>query len=240
MPVRLHRRQTTLDSMPPPVIGPDGFPIFKEPPHADAPDVGMKVNLLTRIVHILMCRCTKRYYTAWMCSLGFMITFGIRCNMSWVTLAMEQHHPHSKEAALESNASIATKPNFYWTPGERGFVESAFFYGYMITQIPGGAIATIFPANRLFGIAVGGSAFCNLIVPLACRGSYGFVAFIRVLQGLVEGTSYPACHGIWRYWAPPIERSRLATIAFCGSYAGAVMGLFISGIMAQYMGWQSP
>ncbi|VUZ38977.1 unnamed protein product, partial [Hymenolepis diminuta] len=132
------------------------------------------------------------------------------------------------------------KPNFYWTPGERGFVESAFFYGYMITQIPGGAIATIFPANRLFGIAVGGSAFCNLIVPLACRGSYGFVAFIRVLQGLVEGTSYPACHGIWRYWAPPIERSRLATIAFCGSYAGAVMGLFISGIMAQYMGWQSP
>ncbi|VDO06447.1 unnamed protein product, partial [Rodentolepis nana] len=132
------------------------------------------------------------------------------------------------------------KPNFYWTPGERGFVESAFFYGYMITQIPGGAIATIFPANRLFGIAVGGSALCNLIVPLACRGSYGFVAFIRVLQGLVEGTSYPACHGIWRYWAPPIERSRLATIAFCGSYAGAVMGLFISGIMAQYMGWQSP
>lgn len=65
-------------------------------------------------------------------------------------------------------------------------MESAFFYGYMITQIPGGAIATIFPANRLFGIAVGGSALCNLIVPIACRGSYGVVAFIRVLQGLVE------------------------------------------------------
>ncbi|VDO00136.1 unnamed protein product [Rodentolepis nana] len=44
VPVRLHRRQTTLDSMPPPVIGPDGFPIFKEPPHADAPDVGMQVQ----------------------------------------------------------------------------------------------------------------------------------------------------------------------------------------------------
>lgn len=109
MPPRmLRRRQTTLDAMPPPVIGPDGFPIYKEPPHADAPDVGMKVNLLTRIVHILMCRCTKRYYTAWMCSLGFMITFGIRCNMSYVTLAMEHHHAHSKEAALELNSSIST------------------------------------------------------------------------------------------------------------------------------------
>eukprot|EP00108_Taenia_solium_P011876 TsM_000336500 transcript=TsM_000336500 gene=TsM_000336500 len=239
---RLRRRQTTLDSMPPPHIGPDGFPIYMEPPHSDAPDVGMKVNILTRLVHILMCRCTKRYYTAWMCSLGFLITFGIRCNMSWVTLAME-HHGHLESAAISKiaeNITLTTKPNFYWTPGERGFVESAFFYGYMITQIPGGAIATIFPANRLFGIAVGGSALCNLIVPIACRGSYGVVAFIRVLQGLVEGVSYPACHGIWRYWAPPIERSRLATIAFCGSYAGAVMGLFMSGILAQYMGWQSP
>lgn len=28
--------------------------------------------------------------------------------------------------------------------------------------------------------------------------------------------SYPACHGIWAKWAPPLERSRLATTAFCG------------------------
>ncbi len=99
-PRMLHRRQTTLDSMPPPKIGPDGFPIYKEPPHADAPDVGHKVNILTRLMHILMCRCTKRYYTAWMCSLGFMITFGIRCNMSWVTLAMEKHaHTPTAEIA---------------------------------------------------------------------------------------------------------------------------------------------
>ncbi|EUB58474.1 MFS transporter, ACS family, solute carrier family [Echinococcus granulosus] len=104
---RLHRRQTTLDAMPPPHISPDGFPIYKEPPHADAPDVGMKVNILTRIVHILMCRCTKRYYTAWMCSLGFLITFGIRCNMSWVTLAME-HHTHLESAAISKIAENIT------------------------------------------------------------------------------------------------------------------------------------
>ncbi|KAF6774461.1 hypothetical protein AHF37_05057, partial [Paragonimus kellicotti] len=54
------------------------------------------------------------------------------------------------------------------------------------------------------------------------------------------GTSYPACHGIWRYWAPPLERSRLATIAFCGSYAGAVFGLSLSGLLAEKLGWQSP
>lgn len=33
---------------------------------------------------------------------------------------------------------------------------------------------------------------------------------------VLQGVSYPACHGIWAKWAPPLERSRLATTAFCG------------------------
>lgn len=33
-----------------------------------------------------------------------------------------------------------------------------------------------------------------------------------------QGVTYPACHGIWSKWAPPLERSRLATTSFCGKY----------------------
>jgi ACS family sodium-dependent inorganic phosphate cotransporter-like MFS transporter 6/7/8 len=51
--------------------------------------------------------------------------------------------------------------------------------------------------------------------------------------------TYPACHGIWRHWAPPAERSRLATISFTGSYAGAVLGLPLSGIMTERISWSS-
>ncbi|XP_035215847.1 vesicular glutamate transporter 1-like isoform X2 [Stegodyphus dumicola] len=54
-----------------------------------------------------------------------------------------------------------------------------------------------------------------------------------------QGVTYPACHGIWRYWAPPMERSRLATIAFCGSYAGAVLGMPLSGMLTDYISWQA-
>ena len=31
-----------------------------------------------------------------------------------------------------------------------------------------------------------------------------------------QGVTYPACHGMWSKWAPPLERSRLATTSFCG------------------------
>lgn len=42
-----------------------------------------------------------------------------------------------------------------------------------------------------------------------------------------QGVTYPACHGIWSKWAPPLERSRLATTAFCGTggYWGATRGV---------------
>lgn len=37
-----------------------------------------------------------------------------------------------------------------------------------------------------------------------------------------QGVTYPACHGIWSKWAPPLERSRLATISFCGTKSRVV------------------
>lgn len=60
------------------------------------------------------------------------------------------------------------------------------------------------------------------------------------MQGLVQGMGYPAMHGVWRHWAPPMERSKLATTAFAGSYAGAVLGLPLSAWLVSYVGWSAP
>ncbi len=108
-----------------------------------------------------------------------------------------------------------------------------------MTQVPGGYLAAKFPANRVFGIALAISALLNCLLPTAAKMSFVVAMFIRILQGLVEGVTYPACHGIWRHWAPPLERSRLATISFTGSYAGAVLGLPLSGIMTENISWES-
>ncbi|KAJ8402500.1 hypothetical protein AAFF_G00365830 [Aldrovandia affinis] len=78
-----------------------------------------------------------------------------------------------------------------------------------------------------------------MLIPSAARAHYGCVILVRICQGLVEGVSYPACHGIWAKWAPPLERSRLATTAFCGSYAGAVVAMPLAGLLVQYTGWSS-
>ncbi|ELU12188.1 hypothetical protein CAPTEDRAFT_177109 [Capitella teleta] len=180
------------------------------------------------------CHCSTRLSIALLSSIGFMISFGIRCNMGVAVIQMT-----SNETKPMNGFMVNVEPEFDWTPETIGLVDSSFFWGYLVTQIPGGYLASRYPANRIFGCAIATSSFLNLFIPGACRIHYVMVMLVRIVQGLVEGVTYPACHGIWRYWAPPLERSRLATLSFCGSYAGAVLGMPLSGILTGYLGWQA-
>lgn len=119
-------------------------------------------------------------------------------------------------------------------------VDSSYFIGYFVTQVPGGFLAAKYKANMIFGTAIALSAALNLFVPWAARVGFVCLMLLRIVQGLVEGVTYPSCHGIWRWWAPPLERSRLATLAFCGSYGGAVVGMPVSGWLVEGIGWTAP
>ncbi|MCP9259616.1 Vesicular glutamate transporter 1 [Dirofilaria immitis] len=132
---------------------------------------------------------------------------------------------------------------FYWSPTELGFMESSFFYGYAITQIPGGMLAAKFAPNLLFGFSILIAAVLNLFLALALNAhpyTDFIVIAIQVCQGLSLGVSYPAMHGIWRHWAPPMERSKLATTTFTGGYLGVMIGLPISAYLVSYINWCTP
>ncbi|VDK85105.1 unnamed protein product [Onchocerca ochengi] len=81
----------------------------------------------------------KRWQTAILANVGFIIAFGIRCNFG------------AAKGRMISNFTDPFGNNhtqqFYWSPTELGFMESAFFYGYAITQIPGGMLAAKFAPN---------------------------------------------------------------------------------------------
>uniref|UniRef100_A0A915JZM4 Major facilitator superfamily (MFS) profile domain-containing protein n=1 Tax=Romanomermis culicivorax TaxID=13658 RepID=A0A915JZM4_ROMCU len=132
------------------------------------------------------------------------------------------------------------RPVVAWNAQTLGVVEGSFFYGYLLTQLPGGFISAKFPANKLFGLAIGVTSFFNLFMPTACNAGSGMVVIIQIMQGLSQGVAYPAMHGVWRFWAPPLERTKLVTTAFTGSYAGAVIGLPLSAILVSAIGWQAP
>uniref|UniRef100_UPI00398E5B97 vesicular glutamate transporter 3 n=1 Tax=Pristiophorus japonicus TaxID=55135 RepID=UPI00398E5B97 len=183
------------------------------------------------------CHCfgmPKRYMIAIMSGLGFCISFGIRCNLGVAIVEMVNNNT----VYVNGKAEIE-KPQFNWNPEIVGLIHGSFFWGYIVTQIPGGFISNKFAANRVFGAAIFLTSTLNMLIPSAARAHFGCVLFVRILQGLVEGVTYPACHGLWSMWAPPLERSRLATTSFCGSYAGAVVAMPLAGLLVQYKGWSS-
>ncbi|GMS88033.1 hypothetical protein PENTCL1PPCAC_10208, partial [Pristionchus entomophagus] len=197
---------------------------------------GMAVHanpILKFVERSSLCGCAKRWQLAILANLGFLIVFGIRCNFGAAKTHMyrnytdpEGHH-HMHE--------------FNWTQDELSVMESSFFYGYLVTQVPAGFLAAKFPPNKLFGLAITCGSALNLLLPYAFRSKNDyFVNGIQIMQGLVQGVAYPSVHGIWRYWAPPLERSKLATTAFTGSYAGAVLGLPVSAFLVSYVSWAAP
>ncbi|XP_044749303.1 vesicular glutamate transporter 1 isoform X1 [Coccinella septempunctata] len=167
------------------------------------------------------CPClSKRATVALLSCMGFIIMFGMRTSMGIVKLQFENK----------------TK---VWGEDTASAIESAIFWGYFITQIPGGLIAAAYPANKLFGFAIGTSSLLNFFIPFTYKHP-PFIITLKVLQGLVEGVTYPACHGIMRYWAPPLERSKLATLAFSGCYGGVMFAMLICGVLVDYFGPMSP
>uniref|UniRef100_A0A665UZK9 Solute carrier family 17 member 7 n=1 Tax=Echeneis naucrates TaxID=173247 RepID=A0A665UZK9_ECHNA len=181
---------------------------------------------------VVDCTCfglPRRYIIAILSGIGFCISFGIRCNLGVAVVSMVNSH-----TIYRDNKEVIVKAQFDWDPETVGMIHGSFFWGYIVTQIPGGFICQKFAANR--------SGTPLLIVTDALWLCYHCQGVSRSCGGagvLSVGVSYPACHGIWAKWAPPLERSRLATTAFCGSYAGAVIAMPLAGILVQYSGWSS-
>ncbi|NXK28370.1 VGLU2 protein, partial [Arenaria interpres] len=183
-----------------------------------------------------LCDCTcfglpRRYIIAIMSGLGFCISFGIRCNLGVAIVDMVNN------STIHRGGKII-KENEKKVQMVRGLKDS-FLWCLAILQAPRVRFYLLIRSTEVFGAAILLTSSLNMLIPSAARVHYGCVIFVRILQGLVEGVTYPACHGIWSKWAPPLERSRLATTSFCGSYAGAVIAMPLAGILVQYTGWSS-
>ncbi|GFS35976.1 putative inorganic phosphate cotransporter [Trichonephila inaurata madagascariensis] len=131
---------------------------------------------------------------------------------------------------------------FDWDPQLQGLVLGAFFYGYVITQIPGGLIAEKYGAKWLYGAGMLLTTIFTLLTPIAARWSVWALVVARVIEGIGEGVTYPAINTLIGQWAPKLERSRFNAFIYTGSNIGTVFTLTISGILCDSNflgGWPS-
>jgi len=84
--------------------------------------------------------------------------------------------------------SLPLQPDgeFVWDERVQGIILGSFFYGYVVTQIPGGRLAELYGGKLVFGLGILLTGLFTAVSPLAAKlGTSVFIA-VRVLVGLSE------------------------------------------------------
>ncbi|KAH9514812.1 hypothetical protein Btru_023704 [Bulinus truncatus] len=207
---------------------------------------------------------SHRFWFSIICFFGFASLYAQRVNLSIVIVSMVSRTQSETNNSMYSNLSskrdlVKTtlspdqlkcpvlqksdiKGEFHWTKELEGLILGAFFWGYLIFQVPGGRMSEKIGAKKVIAMAMFPVSILTLLSPIAARTDpYLFMA-VRVVIGLGESVMYPSAQAFWTNWAPPNERSRLIGITYAGGQLGNALIFPIGGYLSAYGfdgGWPS-
>ncbi|KAK3104920.1 hypothetical protein FSP39_013216 [Pinctada imbricata] len=199
------------------------------------------------------CCLSQRWILAYLFLLGFTFVYALRINLSMALVCMVRTENTTTELGTNvtdgdcvPNAQTLEKMNehaeFDWDKTTVSSLTASFFYGYIITQIPGGWLADRYGGKRVFGYAMLISAISTLLMPVCTRASIVATYALRVILGLATAVSFPAMQSLWGRWAPKYERSRLISVSGLGTMFGFILTFSTSGVLCDYgfdNGWGS-
>lgn len=178
--------------------------------------------------------------------LGFAVVYAMRVNLSVAIVAMVNQTaiPHDDDSnnssdivddtcpiddVTKNKTSLLPQGDFVWDEATQGLVLGSFFYGYVLTQVPGGRMAEVMGGKLIYGYGVLITALFTLLTPIAAYWDLPFLILVRVLEGMGEGVTYPAMHAMLAHWIPPLERNKFAAVVYAGSNIGTVISMPLTG-----------
>ena len=161
----------------------------------------------------------ERFRVVFLCFLSFVICNCDRINISVAILPMAKYYG--------------------WNQTTVGIIQSAFFWGYVTTQIPGGYLADKYGGKHVLAAGVIVWSAMTLLTPVAASANIGLLLLARTLLGVGEGVAMPAMNNIISKWVPEKERARSLSLTYSGMYLGSVIGLWLCPTFIVQFGWQS-
>jgi ACS family sodium-dependent inorganic phosphate cotransporter len=116
-----------------------------------------------------------------------------------------------------------------WSEPQQGLTLGSYFWGYFLTQVPGGRIAELYGGKWVFWVAVFINVVATLLIPVCSMAGYQYLIIMRVLMGLGAGVTFPAMNVLIAKWAPEEERSTISSIIYGGTSLGTVLSIPSSG-----------
>ncbi|KAK2166712.1 hypothetical protein LSH36_36g00015 [Paralvinella palmiformis] len=162
-------------------------------------------------------------------------------NMS-TTVAPSANHDKCGQAAEVFNSyvkvnwieDVSEKGNLVWDKKQRKVIFSTYYLGYLFSQIPAGLLSQRFGGKKVLGFFLLAASGATLLIPFGVRYHYFLLIFLRFVGGVGAGAAFPAMHSILGRWAPPLERSKLASISYAGALTGVLVTYPITSSLCQF------
>lgn len=98
-------------------------------------------------------------------------------------------------------------------------------------KIAGGWLSFTFGPVKILTLSMGIGSLITAAVPIFARLHYIALIVCLLLSGLANGAFLSSVSGIWAYWAPQCERSRLVGIATAGARIGNIIALMLGSVL---------
>ncbi|KAF7265869.1 putative inorganic phosphate cotransporter [Rhynchophorus ferrugineus] len=201
---------------------------------------------------LLVSKCfliPQRYVLGIMGFLGIVNAYAMRVTLSIAITEMTissnttknntyENYCHVENSNTTNSNNAVTDPDllYDWDEKTQGIILSAFYWGYLLTHLPGGIIAGKFGGKYTLGLGILSTGIFTIVTPWiikATSGDWKWVVALRVVEGLGEGTTYPALNTMLAQWVPLGERSKIGSLVYAGGQIGTIICNLVSGQLIQ-------
>lgn len=74
---------------------------------------------------------------------------------------------------------------FAWDEHKQNLILGSFFWGYLMTELPGGRLAEVVGARKVLGVSMLVSSLLTLVTPAAANLSYLALVALRAVIGFL-------------------------------------------------------
>ncbi|XP_041982200.1 sialin [Aricia agestis] len=175
--------------------------------------------------------------------LGFMLNYSLRVNLTIAIVEMvfkdtntttDVLHPHN----VTEHPETIQQTRYAWDTKQTNNLLGCFFFGYIMTEVPGGRLAEVIGARRVFGYSTLIASVLTLLSPAAAAAGYYWLIALRVALGFLLGATWPAILPMASKWIPPMDRSKFMSNMMASSL-GAAITMPICGFLISHFGWES-
>lgn len=131
-----------------------------------------------------------------------------------------------------------TKQNLTLKKKLQGILLGSFYWGYILSHIPGGILAERYGGKHTVGYGILLTGLFTAAIPQAIHlGGSTALVILRVLMGMSEGVTQPGISVMLSKWIPAEERAKMTSIVFVGGVFGVLSLSLGLGPTLKAMDW---